>query len=163
MTKRRAVTLVELVIVMVIVAILAAMAMPRFANVMRRQRLDAASRRIMDDLRAARFAAISQKKEHGMTFVLAKQSYVWHEGNEADSEDEVVRFDEPPYQRIQLRDASFADGSPKVTFDHLGLPDSGGQIVLADGAEKVVLVVSPTTGRVTRTFSDAADLSGGGG
>ena len=156
-TKHRAVTLVELVIVMVIVAMLAAMAMPRFANVMRRQRLDAASRRVMDDLRAARFAAISKKKEYGMTFDLPAQNYVWHEGNDAVSGDEAVQFDQPPYEGIQLKYAEFENSLPMVTFNRLGLPSAGGQIVLADGTENVTLVVSSTTGRVSRIFADADD------
>jgi len=156
-TKHRAITLVELVIVMVIVALLAAMAMPRFANVMRHQRLDTASRRIMDDLRAARFASISRKREHAVQFDLSEQIYAWGEVEDPAESCDAVQFGQTPYEGIELKYVSFVDGSRKVIFDHLGVPDSGGQIVIADGTEKVTLLVSPTTGRVTRTFSEDSD------
>lgn len=61
-------TLVELMIVIAVMAILAAIAAPNYQNFMAQRRLNGAARQIMSDLMNARMQAVSQNNEFKVTF-----------------------------------------------------------------------------------------------
>lgn len=147
------VTLVELVITMAILALVSAIALPRFAALMNRQRLDLASRRLAEDLRMARQQAIISKADRSVTFDLALQRYTLSNvylmsGNRLVP---PVFLNADPYNGVRLTSAGF-EGQPTVTFNRLGVPTAAGSVVLSNGSTQATITVSPTTGRVTRTL-----------
>ena len=60
MNKSRGVTLIELMVTIVVLAILASMAIPSFTNMMERQRLINATEAIYSDLQNARSEAVKR-------------------------------------------------------------------------------------------------------
>jgi prepilin-type N-terminal cleavage/methylation domain-containing protein len=66
--QRQGFTLLELMTVVVIIGIIAAMAMPNFDLSIKKIRFKSASNSIVSGLRLARSAAISQKVQHGVNF-----------------------------------------------------------------------------------------------
>lgn len=146
-------TLIELVIVIAILAIMSAIALPRFANAMRVHRLDAASRRLAGDLRAARAAAIMGRTSRVVEFDVAGQWYALMD--EADplvaAKGYPASLSDEAYAGISLTVADF-NGQDTVTFDRFGVPDEGGTVVISDGDRAATVTVSSTTGRVTLTM-----------
>lgn len=155
---RRGVTLVELVMVLTIMACMAGVAYPRFNNAMRRHRLDAAARQVTEDLRLARSQAIRDKTDRTVTFSLADRSYTLDQqkGNRLAGEAYRVTIRGGDSNRVRLKSASFG-GNPQLTFNRLGIPTAGGEIVLTDDVEEVVLTVSAATGRISRAFRPATN------
>lgn len=156
--RRRAVTLIELVMVLTIMACVAGVAYPRFNNAMRRHRLDAAARQVTEDLRLVRSQAIRDKADRSVTFSLAGRSYTLDQqkGNRLAGEAYQVTIRGSDANGVRLKTASFG-GATQLTFNKLGIPTAGGDIVLTDGVEEAVLTVSAATGRVSRTFRPAAN------
>ena len=66
--QKQGFTLLELLTVMVIIGIIAAMAMPNFDLSIKKIRFKSASNTVISGLRLARSAAISQKIQHGVNF-----------------------------------------------------------------------------------------------
>jgi len=119
-------TLIELVLVTVIVAVLAAIAIPRFAQATARQQLDQAADRVVADLEQARLRARAASKGVTLTFKAEDNSYAFDDvGGVA----EVVQLDEAPY-RVTIDRASF-DGKASIYFNGYGIPVSGGKVVLS--------------------------------
>lgn len=145
----RAFSFVELVMVLAILAILAAIAAPRVANMLRRQRLDMASRRLMADLQLVRSQAIRDAAERKLVLRVATQDYCVPVEVRTGA-DGCVELNEKPYEGVELLGTSYSPA--EVVFNRLGLPQAGGTIVLAADFEQVTIHVSSTTGRVWRTF-----------
>jgi len=66
--RERGFTLVELMIVIVVIGILAAIAAPNYQSFMAQRRLNGAARQIMSDLMAARMQAVSQNRSIKVSF-----------------------------------------------------------------------------------------------
>lgn len=73
---RRAFSLVELAVVVAILAMLSALAMPRFADASARRRLDTAAHRVMADLRHAQQHAVATSAAVAVTFDPSDSTYV---------------------------------------------------------------------------------------
>lgn len=147
-----AVTLIELMMVVIIVGILGAMAMPRLSNVMRRQRLDMAGRQLMEDIQLARIQAIRDKSNTVIDFDLTNRRYTLQSqnGNRTSGGAYTVNLKVKGSDRIKLLSASFG-GNPQLTFTKFGVPQSSGTVTITDGVDQQVLTVSGTTGRVSRS------------
>lgn len=124
-TARPGFTLVELVLVTVIVAVLAAIAIPRFAQATARQQLDQAADRVVAELEQARIRARAASKGVTLTFDTGDNSYAF---NAVGGGAEVVQLDEAPY-RVTIDRLSFG-GKASVYFNGYGIPASGGAVVL---------------------------------
>lgn len=61
--KGRGFTLVELMVVLAILAIMAAMVLPNFNQYIQQRRLNGAARQVMSDFMSARMAAVSQNRK----------------------------------------------------------------------------------------------------
>lgn len=147
-TGVRSFTLLELVLVLVIVAMVGAMAVPRYVQAVARSRLDAAANRLVADLTMGRNRAIAQSRTQKIGFDVANESY-----NFAGMADPVhpdsaytVSLGAEPY----LADIESADcgGDATLIFNGFGYPDSAATITLAVGSEKRTVVVDGTTGEV---------------
>jgi prepilin-type N-terminal cleavage/methylation domain-containing protein len=142
-------SLFELVMVLAILGLLAGIAAPRVSNVLRRQRLDMASRRLMADLQLVRSQAIHDGADRSLTLSVGGQSYVLpaeaHAGTGG-----VVEFNTSPYDDVKLAGTSF--DPPQIAYNRLGLPQAGGTITFSAGGERAVVTISASSGRVTRTL-----------
>lgn len=76
-------SLTELVIILAIIGLLSAVAVPNLAEMMPRFRLSNATQRIMTDLQFARMRAIATNKEYRLNFNPSVESYLIEEGNQS--------------------------------------------------------------------------------
>lgn len=137
-------TLVELMLVLVIVAVVGAIAVPRFAQATARQQLDAAAERVVADIDEARIRSRAASQSVTMTFDTASNSYSLDAvGGEAIN----VALDQAPYGAI-IKEANFG-GSAEVIFNGYGVPLSAGYVDLSSsvGTFRVTLTEN---GRATR-------------
>ena len=141
--------LFELVMVLAIVAVLGAIAVPRYALATARYRADAAARRIVADLALARAKAYGSSVSKTVTFDLETNSVTIPgvRGLKSASVDYVTRFDDDPY-RAKLVSADFGEDTV-VVFDIYGRPDSSGQVVVESGKIRKTIVLDPDTGEAS--------------
>ena len=144
--RQPAFTLIELVVVLFIVGLLAAVAVPRFAGSAVRQRVDAAARRVAADLNLARRHAYQASTSQTVSFDVSADSYKLAGMPDPDrpAVDYEVDLNDEPYQ-AELLSANFS-GNAKVIFDAYGMSDFGGVVVVAVGDRKRTVNVDPDTG-----------------
>ena len=150
--ERTGATLVDLVITILIMGILAATAMPRFASVVARLRTEAVARRVVSDLNFARRSAIQSSRTVVITFAASPAGYsmngVTHPAFPAQSY--AVSLADVD-STVQLQTFSFNSG-PVLTFNAYGRPLVGtnplttGSVVLKNGSHTFTVVVDPATG-----------------
>jgi len=128
--SRRAFTLVELVVVMAILGIVAAIAAPRFGASMARRRLDNCEHRIIADFEMARRLARSRSSSVTMQFNPVSNSYDIFALNNLDTGavNYGVELANPPYNAI-VQSALF-NTNATVIFDGYGIPDSPGAVIV---------------------------------
>lgn len=139
-------TLIDLMMAIAVIAIVAAIATPRYANALTRYRAEAAARRVAADLELARQTAKSTSSSRTVAFNPAQHSYVIPDVREFDSAGTTyrVQLQDPPYQ-AQIVSVDFG-GDAVLTFDGFGIPDSGGFVILQAGDYQYTVVVDPETG-----------------
>lgn len=137
-------TLVELVLVLIIVGVIGAIAMPRFAQASARQQLDAAANRVASDLEKARATARQTSNYAVITFEPNQDRYTFSSGSVQGS---TVELDESPYQ-VKVKKAEFGDGT-SVTFNGFGVPSDSGSVTLESSAGLAVVSLD-AGGRVSR-------------
>jgi len=147
--KSGAFTILELVLVLAIVLVLAAVAAPRFAGATGRYRLDSAATKVVADLSYARSLANTTSQSKTILFDVANDRITISGISDLkQSADEYVTdLAAAPYH-VGLESADF-DGNAAVTFNIHGVPDAGGQIVLGAGGRQVTIVVDAETGRAS--------------
>ena len=143
-STRAGFTLVELVLVLIIVGIVAAIAMPRYAQATARQQLDAAADRLVRDFEKAQHDARATINQVAMTFDTADNSYTVTQAN---GDAVVVQLDESPYQ-VSVAKASF-DNATTMWFNGYGVPSTAGAVVLESSTGSVVVNLA-SNGRATR-------------
>jgi prepilin-type N-terminal cleavage/methylation domain-containing protein len=127
---RGAFTLVELIVVIAILAAVATLAIPRFANSHNVERLTAALRRVEADLLNARTLATQRSAAHMVEFNEPARSYRVRAGTVASPGpiEYTVDLAAEPYGLTQVVLGSFSSAS--VVFDGYGRPAVGGKITL---------------------------------
>lgn len=143
---KRAMTLLELTIVIVIIAIVSTMAVPRYADAMVRQRVSAAARRLAADLNLARREARVAGASRTIKLDLTRDSYVVDGMSDPDhpSRVYVVDLSVAPYEADLLSTTLGEDAT--LTYDAYGLPDRGGSIILRVGGEYASVTVNAACG-----------------
>lgn len=144
---RHALTMIELVIVIAIIGLVSAMAIPRFANSAAQRRLDMAARRVAADLEQARYLAVHGSSGCSVTF--SGHAYTLDGASDPDHSQRTgtVNLADAPY-RVQVLSADFG-GDETVTFDRFGRPDSGGQVVLRLGTRTRTISMDAVLGGTT--------------
>lgn len=142
-TGARGFTLLELLVVLVVAAGVAAVALPRFANAIAAVELKGATRQVASALRYARTQAVAKRREVALLFDVKRRTFVNDDADKVHTlpgdlhlqlltaESEIVNED-----RGAIR--FFADGS-----------STGGRVTLSAGERAYVVDVSWLTGRVT--------------
>jgi len=132
-SKRKAISFIELVIVVIIIGILAGVSIPRYGSFLATQRVESAARKIKMDLQFAKNRARISSSIRTIEFDVINNSYrilgmndLNHKANEYQ-----VFLDKPPY-RATLVSVDF-NATDKVTFDGYGVPDNNGTIVVQVG------------------------------
>ena len=147
--RAKAFTLVELLMVVVIVSIVGAIALPRYGNAVAQYRLDAAAKRIVADIDYARALAMSTSQSRSIIFSPAYQTYSIANVTSLDNRSTTytVNLNAEPY-KSSLVSATFG-GSSTITFDPYGTPSSGGTVVVRTPTTQKTITIDATTGKAT--------------
>ena len=147
MSRRRGFTMLELVTVIAIVAILGAVAVPRYSKSHQRYQTELAARKIVADIAYARRRACISSGSQSVSFDLGAQQYQLPgvKGLRKAEDDYTVLLTEAPYN-AQIISADF-NGDSEVIFDAYGVPDSGGTIVVGVGDYTKTIVLNPDSAK----------------
>jgi prepilin-type N-terminal cleavage/methylation domain-containing protein len=143
----RAFSLVEMVLVVAIIAVASAIAVPRYASSIARYRAETAARRVAADLALAAAHAADAGKPQAVVFVA--RSYLLPGMPHLDGKgygDYTVDLGSEPYNVTRV--AAEFGGDAQVKFDLYGAPDTGGSVVIEVGDSRRVVVLHPDSGRV---------------
>ncbi len=147
--KRRAFSLLELVLVSVIVATCTAVAVPRYANSLNRYHAERAAQRVVADLALARDKARVAGANRTVTFDVASEQYQL--GGISDLNNRPggysVDLTVEPYH-AELLSADFG-GNATVVFDGYGVPDSAGQVVIKSGSYQKTVALDADSGKAS--------------
>jgi prepilin-type N-terminal cleavage/methylation domain-containing protein len=149
---RSAFSLAELAIVVLIIGVLAAVAVPTFFDSLLFHQVESAARRVKSDLELARQTARLTSTTQSLTFTGPRytlSSGIRSLDNPLD--DYVVDLSAAPFYMERVT-ADFS-GSGDVSFDGYGAPNSGGTIELQLKSLKCVVKVDEVTGEVTISSS----------
>ncbi|GAB5495148.1 MAG: hypothetical protein Phyf2KO_02280 [Phycisphaerales bacterium] len=138
-TRSRAFTLMELIIVIVIISVTAAVALPRMSGASSRYRVDAAVQQLLADINITAAAANSASETKSITFDASNETYVMV-GRPSPSNpalDHTVNLSVEPFN-INLLGVSLGDNQLDISGH--GLLLESGQVTLAAGrnARRVV-------------------------
>jgi type IV fimbrial biogenesis protein FimT len=143
-------SLTEAVVVMAIMAVLSAIAIPRFANSLQAKAVDLAARRLAADLRLAQAQAIKTVHQQNMTFSVVSNSYTLVDMPHPDhpSRTYTVKLGDPPFEGARMTSVDFG-GLTTLTFDRFGGPSSPGTVVITLQGRQKTVRVGAGSGRVT--------------
>jgi prepilin-type N-terminal cleavage/methylation domain-containing protein len=146
--RRAAFSLIELVIVMLVLSVFTAAAIPTFFDSLLFHRVESAARRVKSDLELVRQTArltssAQQFTVIGMTYTASNAITHLDRPGEA----YFVDLSQSPY----LLDALAANfgGFTEVSFDGYGSPSNGGTIILQARDHQCTVTLDGTTGQVT--------------
>jgi Tfp pilus assembly protein FimT len=149
----RAFTLVELVTILVIVAFLAGVAVPRYASSLNNFAVDGAARRIAADLALAQAIARNTSSPQTVSFNAPARQYqiVGYTDPDHPGNTYTVSLAADPYHAtlsaVTLTKAGA--GVTQVTFDRYGFPDASGYLQVTVGSVSKRITLDATTGRTT--------------
>jgi type II secretion system protein H len=150
-TLRRAFTIFELVVVLMVMGIFTAVTAPTFFDSLLFHRVETAARRVKADLELARTQARLTSASQTITFT--NSTYTISNTQNLDKPGSLYYVDltKQPYS-LDSATANFSNLS-KVSFDGYGTPLSGGTVVLKAKSHTCTVTVDATTGNVTITSS----------
>ena len=142
-------SLLEVLLVVAIIGIAAAVAVPRYGRAAVRYRADLAARRVAADLRLAQSQARAASSARTVSFSAAAGQYQLSGVSSPDGVpgDYTVLLSTEPYH-ADLTSANF-NNSSQVIFNGWGLPDNGGTVVVSVREQQRTVVVDGATGRVS--------------
>jgi prepilin-type N-terminal cleavage/methylation domain-containing protein len=142
-------SLLELVLVCAIVAVFAALAVPRYGSASARHRVELTAGRVAADLRLAQSYARVASSSRTASFDVAADEYLLWNVPVADgaSGDCRVALSAEPY-RADLVAVDF-NGAAQVVFNGWGLPDHGGTVTVSVGSQHKTVAVDGATGLVS--------------
>ncbi len=145
---RLAFSLIEMLLVLVIMAVMAAVAIPRFGSAEARHRVEVAARRVAADLDLARQRARAAGADRSVIFHPAANRYhlpgVPHPDRPGSPDDYTVELGQAPYGAA-ISAVDFG-GDAAIVFDGFGTPDSGGSVTICVGRYSKTVTVDPETG-----------------
>jgi len=150
--NREGFSFVELIIVLLIIGVVAAVATPVFVDSLLFHRVESAARRVKADLELARQTARATSTTQtisfvGLTYTLSAGVADLDKQNEA----YVVDLSQPPFELDNVS-VDFA-GTTSTEFDGYANPSKEGTIVLSAKDHHCTVTLDDTTGNVTITSS----------
>lgn len=157
---RGAFTLVELVMILLIVGIIAAIAMPRLATGQSRYLVDSAARRIAADLDRARTQAVASSRSVSVVFRAAESVYsiAGLEALDRRTANTVVQISQEPY-KARIVQVNF-NGSATLTWDGFGTASASGSITVAVGTDHRLITIDQSTSVITIQTATASAETG---
>lgn len=148
MAVRRAFTIIELILVMLVIGILASVAAPRYREAMATYRADAAAKRVAADLRMVRQYACKTSSVQTVQFDAAANTYAAASLPDLNRAGTAYTVDLSGSEYVtDLTAATFGSGAT-VQFDIYGRPDLTGSVTLQSGARARTVSVD-AAGNVT--------------
>jgi prepilin-type N-terminal cleavage/methylation domain-containing protein len=152
-SDQRGITFIELMTVVAVIGIMAAMAVPSFLTYMPKLRVKAAARDVVSQLRLARSKAVAERRPFGVAFNVGNGSVITFAdtddpGSQSYSvSDSVIRTDTVS-QDVALNSCTYANNC--VVFNSTGAASTSGdlQVVTGDGSIIMSINVLASTGRV---------------
>ncbi len=148
--NRSGFTLIELVMVVVLLAALLAITVPRYAAATSNYHVNMAAQKVAADLLRVRSEAFNQSLHHTVTFSTSSIQYTMTgvtDMNNKSNANTVVNLATSPYN-VTAVSANFG-GQASVTFDGYGMPNSGGQVTLTANGVQQTVTVDGTAGNIT--------------
>lgn len=142
-------SLIEAVVVMAIMAVLSAIAVPRFANALGTKAVDLAARRLATDLRLAQAQAIKSGRQQSVTFSVLTNSYTLVDRPHPDHPSGLytVKVGDPPHGGAVISSVDFSGET--LTFDRFGGPSAPGAVVITLQGRQKTVRVGAGAGRIT--------------
>lgn len=142
-------SLFELLIVLSVMAIVAALAVPRYANSVGRYRAEAAARRVAADLTLARAKARAASADQSVTFNTTTGMYTVSGMRSLDhaAAPYTVNLAAAPYN-VTIGYADFG-GAPQATFDMYGTAQWSGKVTVYAGSYARTVQLTKEDGSVT--------------
>jgi len=144
-----------MVMVVVVLAVLASIAAPRFSNTLAGNRASQAANRIALDIALAQQRARSTSASQPITFNAASHKYTLVGMPDPDhpTGDYVVVLSREPYVAsivtLGFMATSEDASDPNLIFDAYGKPDSGGSVTIKVGSHVKTITVDADTGKAT--------------
>ena len=147
--RLRGFSLIELVVVLAVIVVWGAIAVPRFGSAVRHQRLNAAVRRVARDLSDAQRRAYFTSHQVTVRFDTDDNRYEVEGTPDPDHPGEAywVYLGEDPY-RARLISVDFGDSALKAKFDAFGMPIDGGLVTIGVGGVTRSVSVDQDSGRI---------------
>jgi Tfp pilus assembly protein FimT len=149
MKRATAFSLIETAMVVVIVGIVAAIAMPRYTNSLYSYRATMAANKIAADLTMARNDAFVSGSHRTVTFDQTNNQVTLTgvpDPNKKANANTVVNFAGAPYY-AKLGSSTFTGNS--FSFDGYGMAGGGGQVTVSAGSYTKTIVVDAGSGKVS--------------
>jgi prepilin-type N-terminal cleavage/methylation domain-containing protein len=142
-------TLLEMVMVLVALALVAAIAAPRYASSLANYRVDAAAKRVASDLAYVQAQARATSKSQTITYSPGALNYqvTGVAGLDNRAGGFTVNLGAEPYSLTSFS-AKFGTKT-QITFDQYGTPDNGGTVTVGVGTTSKAITVDAGTGKVT--------------
>ncbi|MBL8990837.1 MAG: GspH/FimT family protein, partial [Phycisphaerae bacterium] len=141
-------SLVEITLVVAIVAVVSAVALPRFGGSNADARLRAAALRVERDVALARQHAVATSKPVTISFSSSGYAIPGLTSLDRRAATYTASLSEEPF-RVTLTMIKFGSGNT-LTFDMHGTPSSNGTLQLTTAGRNVTLLIDDQIGRVTR-------------
>jgi len=152
----RGFTLMEMMIVVVVIGLISAMAVPSFLSYMPKLKVKTTARDIVSQLRLARSKSVSERRPYGVQFDVAKNCYTVFADTDnpagmtftvADSTIQVDTLEAD----VSLNSCTYANNC--VIFNSTGAASTSGEIkvVTSDGSILMSINTLASTGRVRLT------------
>jgi hypothetical protein len=132
--------------IMAIIAALAGMAIPRFANALAHKRASSAARRVVADLERVRYRAMHASAPQTLTFAGNTYSIAAMTDPDRPTQTYEVDLGADPYGATIF--AVDFGGDAEVKFDIYGKPDSGGTVVVGVDQWQHSITLDANTGSV---------------